>query len=304
MMKWRGFAPLILIAFLGLFWLFFGSEKGANWLAQVIAPDLSASLPAARVVSLNGQMKIISHGSVTAYSSENKPPMPLEMRDGDRLEVDEGSRTVVVLNSQDEFEIKDLSSVMFQLWNPKDQSSPVYMNWLQGTVILLKPGIKGRAYVMKEGRLYLPGQKPSQQPLALTVLRSAPLDMELLKGDELDPQDEEALDVETPEEVADAPTGATPETLSNEYIDETVSTKQGQLQKCWLSRLKDKPGLKGQLTMQFEITRRGLVKDVRVYNSTINDDALNKCVIAVFQRIQFRRFKGSEISLTFPLSFE
>lgn len=292
--------PFILIATVVLAWFFLGSEVGANWLSGLIAPERSTALPTAKVAELNGRIKIISHGRVTAFESKDKPALPLELRDGDRLEVDAGSRAVVILNSQDEFEIKDLASIIFQLWNPNDQGSPVYVNSLQGQLNLLRAGIRNRAYVMKDGRLYLPGQKPSQKPLALTVLRSAPLDMELAASEGA----EEAVS-ETPEEAGvDTPQGTLPETLSNEYIDEVVAGKQGQLQKCWLTRLKDTPSGRGQITLQFEITRRGQVKDVRVTDSTLNDGTLQKCITSVFERLQFRRFKGTEISLTYPLTFE
>ena len=81
-------------------------------------------------------------------------------------------------------------------------------------------------------------------------------------------------------------------------------SRQSQLQKCWLGRLKDRPGLKGQLVLQFEISRRGKVKDLKITDSTFSDDTLSKCVMSVVERLNFRSFKGPEISLSYPISFE
>jgi hypothetical protein len=98
--------------------------------------------------------------------------------------------------------------------------------------------------------------------------------------------------------------GVDPETLSNEYIDETISNRQGLLQKCWMSRLKDAPNLKGRMVLQFEISRRGHVKEARIADATFEDDVLKKCVLTVISRITFREYRGPEISLSYPISFE
>jgi hypothetical protein len=159
--------------------------------------------------------------------------------------------------------------------------------------------VKGKAYLIHEGRLYFPGQKPVDKPLALTVLRSAPLDMQLADAGatETPPEDEPVVNTEQK-------FGPEPDTLSNEYIDEMIVGRQGQLQKCWLGRLKDNPSLKGQILLQFEITRRGQVKDLRIADSNIEDELLKKCVTSVIERLSFRPFKGQEISLSYPINFE
>ena len=178
------------------------------------------------------------------------------------------------------------------------------MNVLAGDVELKKAGIKGKAYIVREGRLYLPGQKVNQKPLALTVLKTAPLDMTLGDASETDIGEfdaEAALDENAPPKTDFQ---GEPETLSNEYIDEVINTRQGQLQKCWLSQVKDNPTVRGQMVVQFEIQRRGRVKSVRIADSSIDDEALKRCVTAVFERLNFRSFKGSEITLSYPIQFE
>lgn len=234
----------------------------------------------------------------------------VEIRDGDRVQTSIHSKAVILLNSADEMNLGSGTAVQFQLWNPQDANSPIYVNWMLGSVESVHPGVKGKAYLVKDGRLYSPGQKPLEKAMALTVLKNAPLDMQL--GSQLNKPDSD-LDAGASTGVADddpaamaanLPAGADPETLSNEYIDETVGARQNQLQKCWLSRLKEINVSKGQIVVQFEITKRGKVREARVADSSLQDQLLQKCVVSVFERIQFRPFKGADISLSYPVNFE
>lgn len=286
-----------------LVWFFYFSDVGSAWLAARLAPSSEAGPVVGKVTSSEGSFKRIHGGGVELL----KGRATLEVYDGDRLETDRGAKLVLVLNSTDEIEVKELSAVSVHAWNAKDPASPVYVQWQLGQLDTLKTGVKGKAYIIKEGRLYLPGQKPSNKALALTVLKSAPLDMQLADAG----QEEVPADFEKDSDVADdqgkdieQKFGPEPDTLSNEYIDEMIVSRQNQLQKCWLGRLKDNPSLKGQVLLQFEITRRGRVKDLRVADSTLEDETLKKCVVSVIERISFRPYKGREISLSYPINFE
>lgn len=292
----KGLAPLLLIGIAGLAWLLFISEPGARWLSKVFAPAPPPGPTVGRVMSVSGSVKRIRGGDVAVIAST-----PAELHDGERLETDAGASALVLLNSQDEIALSPLSGVAFQLWNEQDPQSAIYLTVLGGDIDLKKPGVHGRAYVVRDGRLYLPGQKAVKKPMALTVLRSAPLDMTLNAPSTEDFEPDSASAAKPAETTSFA---GEPETLSNEYIDEMIVARKNQLQKCWLGRLKDKPGLKGQLVLQIEISRRGKVKDVRVTDSTLGDESLNKCVMTVVERIPFRSFRGAEISLSYPIGFE
>jgi TonB family protein len=287
----KSFWPLIVVALLGLT-VIIVAEPISNWI------NTSRTAPAGfgigRIARVEGSVRRIHGATIETISS------PVELRDGDRVQTSANSKAEIVLNSQDEMELGPSSAVEFQLWNPKDSGSPIYMNSMLGTLTAQKPGVRGKAYLVKEGRLYLPGQKPLEKAMALTVLRNAPLDLHLAQSER--PSD---FEVDT-EEQATPPAGllAEPETLSNEYIDETILGHQSLLQKCWLTRLKDAPTLKGQIVVQFEISRRGKVKEMRVADSSLNDEVLQKCVMSVIERIAFRPYKGSEISLSYPINFE
>lgn len=307
MRTFKSIAPFLAVIVAVSAWLFF-SEIGAKTVARWLQPWRAAGPEVGRVSEMEGSFKTVRDGRVEEYTSL-KNPLPLHS--GDRIEVDAESRAVVILNSQDEIQLGPLTAAALQLWNERDPGSAIYLNLLSGTSELRRAGVKGKAYIVRDGRLYLPGQKPLNKAMALTVLKSAPLDMQLAdEGIAENPSntspDFAAPDAETAL-IDESPTkgfGAEPQTLSNEFIDEIITQKQSLLQKCWLARVKENPNLKASMVVQFDITRRGKVKDVKIADSSAKDEILHKCVSTVFERLAFRSFKGSEISLSYPIQFE
>jgi hypothetical protein len=297
--------PLILTAVIGVALIVVFSEPISQKIADLAQHGPARGPEIGKIVAVEGHLKRVRDGDVDLIQAPLEQPIVVLNRD--RIEVDGNSRATLLLNSKDEFDLDPLTAVSLQLWNERDANSAVYLTLQTGTLALKHSGVKGKAYVVRDGRLYSPGQKPSNKPMALTVLKSAPLDLEVASSDqsgaaasadfEPDPQQQES-------EGAPTDRANEPETLSNEYIDEMITSRQNQFQKCWLSRLKDSPDSKGQITLQFEISRYGRVKDVRISDTNLQDENLKKCVIAVVERISFRTFKGSEIDLTYPISFE
>lgn len=300
----RGFGPLLAVAIVGVIVVIM-AEPISKWVAANRAAHNGMVI--GRIVQAEGSVRRIHGSDIDLVPSPVADPM--ELRDGDRIQTSIASKAVILLNSQDEFEMASGSILQFQLWNPKDSGSPIYVHSLLGTPNLRRAGIRGKAFLVKDGRLYSPGQKPLQKPMALTVLRNAPLDLQLATGGAANsaPIDSATDSVSATDDSAATtapPAGVEPATLSNEYIDETIVSRQGQLQKCWLTRLKDAPNLKGQIVLQFEITKRGKVKDVRTVDATIDDETLKNCVISVLERTTFRSFTGPEISISYPIKFE
>lgn len=297
----RGLRLLPFLILAAALWFLFASERGSEWLARQITSTESNGPVVGKVVSAKGTFKRIFHGGVKVFNGPLEKPV--DLHEGDRLETDRSASLILLLNSQDEIEVSELSALSLHLWNAKDQNSPVYIQWFNGDLNSRKTGVREKAYIIRDGRLFFPGQKPTNKPLALTVLRSAPVDLQLADGTE---SEDFAADETTAEEINDnAPKfSGEPNTLSNEYIDEMIAGRRGQLQKCWLGRLKDNPNLKGQMTLQFEISRRGKVRELRVSDSSLDDDVLKRCVMSVVERIQFRSYSGQEISLSYPINFE
>lgn len=295
--------PFLIVA--GLLWFFTISDRGSAWIAGKVAPNSSGPI-VGKIVSAQGSLKRVNQGGVEPLKGPLE--VAVDLRDGDRIEIDRGASAVLLLNSQDEISLGELSAVSLHIWNSKDPNSPVYIQWFNGEIEARKKGVRGKAYLVREGKLYFPGQKPADKPLALTVLRNAPVDMQLtdqsaaedsgFTADEKEGEEDQELPIDA------AKFNGVPETLSNEYIDDMIVSRQSQLQKCWVSRLKDNPNLKGQMILQFEISRRGKVRELRVADSTLSDDVLKRCVMSVIERVPFRAYKGQEISLSYPINFE
>lgn len=309
MRRLQSFAPLLLLILAALIWFTFVSESLTNWFAKMANRAEYNGQLIGKVVRTEGSTRVLHLSDIKLVPSPTEKPV--ELRDGDQVQTSVDSKAIFVLNSQDEFQLDSGGLVRFQLWNPKDANSPVYITVELGQLTHTKLGIKGRAFLVKDGRLYLPGQKPLDRPMALTVLRNAPLDMNLADASTdgatstQDGNSSGAASADIDDSTQNTPgSPADPETISNEYIDDTIAGRQGQLQKCWLSRLKDAPKLKGQIVLQFEITRRGRVKDIRITDATLDDEVLSKCVVSVISRITFRQYKGPEISLSYPITFE
>lgn len=303
MRRWQGYAPLIAVALLGVLILIF-AEPAARWLASKRAER--NGLVVGHIVLAEGLVRRIHGSNIDLIASPVS--QPADLHDGDRIQTSVDSKAVIVLNSEDELDIPSGAVLQFQLWNAADSGSPIYITSMLGEIGLRKSGVRGKAYVVKEGRLYFPGQKPVQKAMALTVLKSAPLDLQLAEnqaapGDFQGDKSPAAGEETAPSESAKT-SAFEPETLSNELIDQTIVNHQALLQKCWLTRLKDEAGLKGQVIVQFGITKRGKVKDAHVIDSSLNDETLKNCVLSVFERLEFQPFKGSEISLSYPITFE
>ena len=289
----KGLLPLIVVGAAGLAWLLFVSEPGALWLARYFAPPPAASVILGRVTQVKGEAKRTRDGVVESLTELK------ELRDGDRIETARNAQLRIQISSQDEFELGPMSAVGLQLWNALDSQSPVYLTVLNGDLRLAKAGVRGRAFVVREGRLYLTQQKAEAKTFGLNVTSRE------LKSLHLESIDNESLSPEAPAPDLSAGTLASePETLSNDYIDQMIVDRQGALQKCWISRLKYRPNAKAHLTLQLEINRRGKVRDLKVTERTLADPELERCVLGVIERIPFRGFKGPEISLTYPLRFE
>jgi TonB family protein len=224
--------------------------------------------------------------------------------DSDRVETGGDGAATIALKTLDELKLGAHAAVSFEVWDERDPNSPVYVHVLHGEVESKAGGVRGRAYLVREGRLYAPGQKPGvkQPPLLITRSTAGRDEAKTAAPSPALPESTATRDdLDTP---ATATTARDPETLANEYVEEMISSRGSLLQKCWLSRLKDKPKLKGKLTVQFEINRRGKVREASIVDSSLNDEQLGQCVATVIERIPFRGFTGPEISIAYPISFE
>lgn len=298
--EWKPWFIYSTVAVVGLAVLWVGADLISHYGSKLLVDEVGRRPEVARLVELKGRAKKISEGAEQALVAPLKQPVPF--RDGDRVEFSDQSTGTLILGSQDELKADVSTNLMFQLWNKKDPQSPLYLHLLAGRLSSIRQGVSGRAYVIYQGKLFLLGQSPKETRTPL-ILNKMDLEVSLSENQLADAEesDADAADEEALESVA---LQGEPQTLSNEYIDETISRRQFQLQKCWLSRVRTSVAQKGRVVVQIEISARGKVKNAQITDSDLKDEVLHKCVLDVMNRISFRPFKGPEISLSYPLQFE
>ncbi len=71
---------------------------------------------------------------------------------------------------------------------------------------------------------------------------------------------------------------------------------------CYRELLGRAPGVEGRLVMSFTIRASGTVEEATVTASSIEDDAFNACVTAVFSSLRFPT-TTEDTKITYPMSF-
>jgi hypothetical protein len=105
--------------------------------------------------------------------------------------------------------------------------------------------------------------------------------------------------------VADAgPTPSPSDSLSSDYIQETLKRQIPAFDKCYKQLLQRTPGVVGQVVMTFTIEKSGKIISTEATASTVSNPDFKRCLSEALRRIEFKAFRGDPITSTFPLSFE
>ncbi|MGZ3794964.1 MAG: AgmX/PglI C-terminal domain-containing protein [Pseudobdellovibrionaceae bacterium] len=105
--------------------------------------------------------------------------------------------------------------------------------------------------------------------------------------------------------VADSPAPLNAsDSLSSEYIQETLKRQIPAFDKCYKQLLQRTPGVVGQVVMTFTIERSGKIANADTTSSTFSSPELNRCLSEGLRRVEFKSFRGDPITSTFPISFE
>lgn len=107
-----------------------------------------------------------------------------------------------------------------------------------------------------------------------------------------------------PSETPSAPVNNAGDTLTSEYIQDTLKTYRTQFFKCYTQLLQKTPGIVGQTSISFTIERTGKISQAEIASSSINDLTFKKCLTDATRRVEFKSFRGDPISTVFPLRFE
>jgi hypothetical protein len=87
-------------------------------------------------------------------------------------------------------------------------------------------------------------------------------------------------------------------------LDLVVKTRMDKLRECYRRELRNHPTLIGTITVKFVVNRNGGIGSAVVKNSSIQNEAVEQCILEEFLKMRFPRPSGNqEITATYPLTF-
>lgn len=92
--------------------------------------------------------------------------------------------------------------------------------------------------------------------------------------------------------------------LDRSLIDEVIKRHMSQIRYCYQRELTKDPALSGKITVKFVIAKDGTVSSAETKATTMNNDAVESCVVGRFMRMQFPAPKGGGIVVvSYPFLF-
>jgi hypothetical protein len=92
--------------------------------------------------------------------------------------------------------------------------------------------------------------------------------------------------------------------LTSEQIIKTLQTHRPKIQKCYETESRKKPGIAGKVDVSFVIQTNGALTGAALKSSTLNDDAVHKCILAELATITFDPTPQSPVALGYGWNFE
>lgn len=95
-----------------------------------------------------------------------------------------------------------------------------------------------------------------------------------------------------------------PKRLTPGEIERVINLNRSVISSCYMHALMGNRGLKGRLTVHFEIEPTGKVGASSIFSSTLSDKAIERCITAAFKRIVFPPpINGAYTAVRYPIAF-
>ena len=92
--------------------------------------------------------------------------------------------------------------------------------------------------------------------------------------------------------------------LDRSLIDEVIKRHMNQIRYCYQRELTKNPALGGKVVIKFVIAKDGTVSSASVKTTTMNNGAVEQCIVGRFMRMQFPEPKGGGIVIvSYPFLF-
>jgi len=91
--------------------------------------------------------------------------------------------------------------------------------------------------------------------------------------------------------------------LDRNRVDETIRRHLNGIRYCYQRELQKDPSLGGKLVIRFAIGADGTVTQAEVQSSTLNQDAVETCIVRRFERMRFPVPAGGIVWVNYPFRF-
>jgi hypothetical protein len=91
--------------------------------------------------------------------------------------------------------------------------------------------------------------------------------------------------------------------LSAEQINRVVRANQAALRYCYEAEVQRAHGLKGKVVVQWRVDRGGLVPMAKVASTTMNNAAVEGCLVRQVKKWHFPKPDGGEVQVMYPFIF-
>lgn len=95
------------------------------------------------------------------------------------------------------------------------------------------------------------------------------------------------------------PTGS----LDPQQIQETIARHAAQVRRCHQQKSERRPPRRGNMRVRLVIDAEGGVRAVRIEESTLNEPAVARCLLAAIKGWTFPKPRGGEVVVQTPLEF-
>lgn len=278
--------------------------------ARDLANELSPKEPLQRLPQVATALK--ADGPVTRRPNNQSISEPLttgqSIHHQDRIIVDRLGTLQLSFDSGYEIQLIAPSEIVVEYWSADGLSSPAYINVIHGDYKVLKKGILGQLYVVMNREVFVPSVRPRRptKPFVISQLKSASQDKPEIAAP-VPPSESPTEEDTNPAPSVAVDQVAAPaqlETLTDSYITEVIAGQKEGFSRCQANAIRDNKPATGQLLFGVTIEPRGVIEEVKVLESNVNNPELEQCVSTVFTRARFKAFTGIPIKRSFPLNFE
>ena len=88
-----------------------------------------------------------------------------------------------------------------------------------------------------------------------------------------------------------------------DLLKEVIQENVAYVNQCYLSALPTLPDLQGDLVTQFEILKSGQIQDVKILNSTLQNEPVETCMKNQLIQFQFPKVPIDKVALKYTFSF-